>query len=517
MHPGIFAATTPDKAAIIMGGSGETVTYAELDERSNRVSQLFAALGLAAGDHVAFQVGNRPVFFDLLWGAHRAGLVYTALSTRLAADETAYIVGNCDAAVVVADAAQTDTLAALAPSAAGAGLDTLRSRYVIGGAAPGWDSWEEAVGAQPARPLDAVVAGDDMLYSSGTTGRPKGVYRELGDATLADADLVTLMCQLLFGFSDETVYLSPAPLYHAAPLRFTRSVHRSGGTVIVMEHFDAAGCLDLLGRYRVTHTQVVPTMFIRMLKLPAEVRARADLSSLRVAIHAAAPCPVPVKQQMIEWWGPIIWEYYAGTEGNGLVLCSSEEWLAHPGTVGRAVSGEVHIVGDDGAELPRGRSGTVYFGGGSDFVYHRDPAKTAEAHSPEGWGTLGDVGYLDEDGYVFLTDRKANMIISGGVNIYPQETENLLAMHPKVGDVAVFGVPDDEMGEQVKAVVEPVDRSDAGPALEAELIAYCRARLSHLKCPQSVDFVAQLPRHPTGKLYKRLLRDPYWEGHATRI
>jgi long-chain acyl-CoA synthetase len=343
------------------------------------------------------------------------------------------------------------------------------------------------------------------------------VYLTLSDKTLDDPDGVTVMCQLIYGYSDATVYLSPAPLYHAAPLRFTRSVHRTGGTVVVMEHFDAAEYLDLVGRYRITHSQVVPTMFIRILKLPEEVRAAADVSSLEAVIHAAAPCPIPVKRQIIDWWGPIIWEYYAGTEGNGIVLCGSQDWLAHPGTVGRALNSEVHILGDDGAELPVGEQGTIYFGGGSDFEYHGDPVKTAEAHSPQGWGTLGDVGYLDADGFLYLTDRKANMIISGGVNIYPQEAENLLALHPKVADVAVFGVPDDEMGEQVKAVVQPVDWSDAGPALEAELIAYCREHLAHLKCPRSIDFDRELPRHPTGKLYKRLLKDRYWEGRATRI
>jgi long-chain acyl-CoA synthetase len=517
MHPGVFAATTPDKPAVIMASTGETLTYAELDGRADRVSQLFTSLGLTAGDHVAFQVGNRPVFFELVWGAHRAGLIYTAISTRLGADETAYIVGNCDAAVMIADADQLATLEALAPGDSDADRPRLRARYVIGGAAPGWDAWEAAVADRPALPLDGRMAGDDMLYSSGTTGRPKGVYRPYANATLDDPDGVTSMCQLIFGFTERTVYLSPAPLYHAAPLRFTRSVHRTGGTVVVMEKFDAAAYLDLVERYRVTHSQVVPTMFIRMLKLPGERRDAADVSSLEAVIHAAAPCPVPVKRQMIDWWGPIIWEYYAGTEGNGLVLCGSEDWLAHAGTVGRAVGSEVHIVGDDGTELPAGQSGTIYFGGSTDFEYHGDPVKTAEAHSPQGWGTLGDVGYLDDDGFLFLTDRKANMIISGGVNIYPQEAENLLALHPKVADVAVFGVPDDEMGEQVKAVVQPVEWSDAGPALEEELIAYCRAGLAHLKCPRSIDFDPELPRQPTGKLYKRLLKDRYWEGRATRI
>jgi long-chain acyl-CoA synthetase len=256
---------------------------------------------------------------------------------------------------------------------------------------------------------------------------------------------------------------------------------------------------------------------VRLLKLPDEVRRRYDVSSLQTIIHAAAPCPVPVKQQMIDWWGPIIWEYYAGTEGNGMVLCNSTDWLAHPGTVGRPISAEVHIVGDEGEEQPAGQQGTVFFGGGVDFEYHNDPEKTAKAHHPKGWSTLGDIGYLDDEGFLFLTDRQANMIISGGVNIYPQEAENVLTLHPAVADVAVFGVPNAEMGEEVKAVVQPVEWSQAGPELEAELIAYCRERLAHFKCPRTVDFDPELPRHPTGKLYKRLLKDRYWEGHTSRI
>jgi long-chain acyl-CoA synthetase len=310
------------------------------------------------------------------------------------------------------------------------------------------------------------------------------------------------------------VYLSPAPLYHAAPLRFTRSVHRTGGTVIVMEHFEPSEFLRLVEVHQVTHSQMVPTMFIRLLKLPDVVREAADVSSLRFAIHASAPCPIPVKTRMIEWWGPIVWEYYAGTEGNGIVLCNSEQWLAHPGTVGAPINVDVHILDDDGREVPVGTNGIVYFGGGSDFAYHRDPEKTRQAHSPQGWGTLGDIGHLDEDGFLYLTDRKAHMIISGGVNIYPQEVENLLALHPKVADVAVVGVPDEDMGELVKAVVQPLAWSDAGPDLASELIAYCRVHLAGYKCPRSVDFDPALPRQATGKLYKRFVRERYWQGAA---
>jgi long-chain acyl-CoA synthetase len=496
-----------------MAPSGAVVTYAELDRGANRVAHLFAALGLRPGDHIAFQVGNQPAFFDLLWAAHRSGLWYTAISTSLGRDETAYILRDCEAKVLVVSAGVDATISTLT----GADAPGLVARFVIGDRPDGWLSWEEAVADHSDAPLDHLEAGDDVLYSSGTTGRPKGVERQQVSAALDELDGVTRLCQMAFDFSNETVYLSPAPLYHAAPLRFTRSVHRLGGTVVQMEHFDAEEYLGLVKRYHVTSSQLVPTMFVRMLKLDAKVRDTVDVSSLQSVIHAASPCPIPVKQQMIEWWGPIIWEYYAGTEGNGLVLCSSKDWLAHPGTVGRSFNAQVHIVAEDGSEAPAGTTGTIYFESAEDFAYRNDPEKTAAAHNDRGWGTLGDVGYVDDDGFLYLTDRKANMIISGGVNIYPQEAENLLTLHPKVADVAVFGVPNEEMGEEVKAVVQPAEGVETGPLLEAELIAYCRERLAHYKCPRTIDFDPKLPRHATGKLYKRLVKDRYWEGHASRV
>jgi long-chain acyl-CoA synthetase len=512
MHPFIHAARTPDKPAIVMAGSGAVVTYGELEARSNRFAQLLRATGLRAGDHVALLVENHPRFYELCVGAQRAGLVYTAISTRLTAGEARYIVEDCGARAIVASAAT----AAVALQAAD-GVPALRARWMIDGTAPGWTAYEDAVAAQPAQRIDDEVAGCDMLYSSGTTGRPKGVYvpPEAG-AIDASYPLLETMRQR-YGVGEDTVYLSPAPLYHAAPLRFNMGVLRLGGTCVIMEHFDAAEFLRLVASHRASHTQLVPTMFVRMLKLPAEDRARHDVSSLRCAIHAAAPCPIPVKRQMIDWWGPIIWEYYAGTEGNGMTLCDAHEWLAHEGTVGRAVVGELRICDEDGREMPVGEAGTVYFAGGRPFEYHNDPEKTSGSRNTHGWTTLGDVGYVDADGFLHLTDRKAHMIISGGVNVYPQETENLLVTHPKVLDVAVIGVPDEEMGEAVKAVVTPRDMADAGPELERELIAWCRERLSPIKCPRSVDFEAELPRHPTGKLYKRLLRDRYWAGRASRL
>lgn len=512
MHPSVHAARTPDKPAIVMAGSGTVVTYRELEERSNRFAHWLRSIGLNPGDRVALLVENHPRFYELCFGAHRAGLVFTAISTRLTAGEARYIVEDCGAGAMVATAA-TSAVA----TAAAEGLPALRACLMIDGAAPGWLAYEAQMDAQPATRIADECAGGDMLYSSGTTGRPKGVFAAPSLGPIDEPIVLVDVMRNRYGVSQDTRYLSPAPLYHAAPLRFNMNVLRLGGTCVIMEHFDAEAFLRLVQAHRITHTQLVPTMFVRMLKLPAEVRARHDVSSLRCAIHAAAPCPIPVKRQMIDWWGPILWEYYAGTEGNGMTLCDSAEWLAHEGTVGRAVSGIVRIADDDGNEMPTGEAGTVWFEGGRAFEYHNDPDKTATSRNPKGWSTLGDIGYLDADGFLHLTDRKAHMIISGGVNVYPQETENLLVTHPKVIDVAVIGVPDEELGETVKAVVTPRDMAEAGPGLERELIAWCRERLSPIKCPKSIDFEAELPRHPTGKLYKRLLRDRYWAGRASRL
>jgi long-chain acyl-CoA synthetase len=512
MFPGDFAQTTPDKPSYVMEPSGETVTYRELDEEANSLSHYFRSLGLQVGDHIAFCLENHPRFLQIAWGAQYAGLYYTAISSRLTSEETEYIVNDCGAQVFITSRYKADVAATLVDR-----TPNLRARLMLDGVVDGYEAYEEVIGSQPATPLPDRVAGKDMLYSSGTTGRPKGVKPSMPSEPIDSASPVTVLGQLLLGYSDQTVYLSPAPLYHSAPLRFSMAVHQVGGTVISMERFDAEEALALIEKYRVTHIQVVPTMFGRMLKLPDDVRSRYDVSSLTMAVHAAAPCPVAVKQQMIEWWGPIIHEYYAGTEGNGFVYCNSEDWLAHPGTVGRAIVGELHILDDDGHEVPAGQEGTIYFGGATDFEYHNDPEKTAESRNAQGWSTLGDVGRLDDDGFLYLTDRKTYMIITGGVNVYPQETENILSVHPKVMDVAVIGVPNEDFGEEVKAVVQPMDMADAGPELERELIAYCKEHLADVKCPRSVDFTEELPRHPTGKLYKRLLRDKYWEGHASRI
>jgi long-chain acyl-CoA synthetase len=513
LHPIHHARTTPDKPAVVMADTGEVVTYRALEDGSNRVAQLFRALGLQSGDHIALMLENHPRYFEICWGAQRAGLIYTAMSTRLTEAEVSYIVNDCGAKAVIASQAMAKAVAHL-----GAACPGVRHWLMLDGASAGWTGYEDAVAAQPAERIADELAGCDMLYSSGTTGRPKGVFVP-PQATAIDAPSpMTDIMVNIYGVSAATVYLSPAPLYHAAPLRYTLGVHRLGGTVVVMPHFDPERYLQLVQQHRITHTQLVPTMFVRMLKLPEATRRQYDMGSLKVAIHAAAPCPVEVKRQMIAWWGPVIWEYYAGTEGNGVTMVNSEQWLSHPGTVGKAVVGELKICDDEsGEELPAGQSGTIYFANGRPFAYHNDPAKTAGSTHPKGWTTLGDVGYADAEGYLYLTDRKAYMIISGGVNIYPQEAENVLINHPQVADVAVLGVPNEEFGEEVKAVVQPRDMREAGPELAAALIAYCREHLSPIKCPKSVDFEAELPRHPTGKLYKRLLKDRYWAGHASKI
>ncbi len=511
MHPSLIARKAPDRIAYRMAAEhGERVTYGQLEARSNQLAHLFRALGLEPGDHVALMLENHPRYFEICWAAQRSGLIFTAMSTRLGAAEAAYILDDSDCRLFITSRALIDLageLVALTPN--------LRHRYMLDAATPDYAALEPAVAGLPVTPIADETAGGDMLYSSGTTGRPKGVQLLPESDDIAYVNALTRICAGVFSMNEATVYLSPGPLYHAAPLRFCMRAMALGGTVVVMERFDAQQFLHCVERYRVTHTQVVPTMFVRLLKLVEAQRRAADVSSLRCVIHAAAPCPVPVKEQMIDWWGPVVWEYYAGTEGNGMTLCNSAQWLAHKGTVGKSVVGVARICDDDGRELPVGETGVVYFSDGKPYRYHNDPGKTAAAMNAAGWTTLGDIGHLDAEGYLYLTDRKAFMIISGGVNVYPQEAENVIVTHPKVIDVAVFGVPDEEMGESVKAMVQPREMADAGPELAADIIGYCRARLAHYKCPKSVDFMAELPRHPTGKLYKRLLRDEYWKGHGT--
>ena len=516
MYPGAFAVSTPHKPALVMAESGWTQTFAELDAAANRLSNLFRSIGLQPGDHVAFCLENHPRFLEIVWGCEYAGLIYTAASSRLTTDELTYIVNDCAARAYITSAYKADQAAELVGGTPGVEL-----RLMLDGVIDGYESYEDTVALQSDQPLQDRIGGTDMLYSSGTTGRPKGVLPAVPSEPLESrVSLVVGMQRALFQMDDTKVYLSPAPMYHAAPLRFCLATQALGSTVVCMEHFDTERYLQFIDQYAATHTQVVPTMFVRMLKLPEEVRAQYDVSSLECVVHAAAPCPIPVKEAMIEWWGPVIHEYYAGTEGNGFTYCNSDMWLAHKGTVGMPINCKVHIVGEDGEELPQGEIGTVYFEGGRSFEYHNDPEKTAGSRHPQGWSTLGDVGYLDADNFLYLTDRKAYMIISGGVNVYPQEAENVLVTHPKVVDVAVFGVPNDDFGEEVKAVVQPVELpadDEAAAALARELIAFCKQHLADVKCPRTIDFRPELPRHPTGKLYKRLLKDEYWAAAGRSI
>jgi fatty-acyl-CoA synthase len=511
MYIADHARTNPDKPAMIAAERGEVLTYRELDERSNRLAQLLHAKGLRRGDHIAMLMENNLRYPEVVWAAFRSGLYLTAVNRYLPPDEAAYIVNDCGARAIVSSYNRRDTAAALAPL-----IPNCDIRLMVDGVIDGWTAYEAAIEAYPPAPLEAEWMGDTMLYSSGTTGRPKGILRPLPELSTAEG-FAARQSVNRYGFSPDTVYLSPAPLYHAAPLGYVTNVLGWGGTVVMMEHFDAERALEFIERHRVTHSQWVPTMFVRMLKLEAAARRAYDLSSHQVAIHAAAPCPVDVKRQMIEWWGPIVHEYYAGTEGAGATIIDSQEWLAHPGSVGRAALGVLHICDEEGRELPIGEAGLIYFEREAmTFAYHNDTAKTRAAQHPEhgNWTSLGDVGYLDDEGYLYLTDRKAFMIISGGVNIYPQAIEDALILHPKVGDVAVFGVPDEEMGEAVKAVIEPAPGVEASDELGAELIAFARERLAHYMAPRSVDFIEEMPRLPTGKLYKRLLKDKYWSGRA---
>jgi len=510
-----LAMTHSDKPAIIMASSGETVTFGEYEERSNRVAHLLRDAGLRRGDHIAVFMENSTRLLEIEGGAERTGLYYSLINTYLGADEVAYIVANSQAKLLFTSAAKRPV--AEAAAAKSPGLD----RTLVAGPGPlpdGWEAYDAAVAGYPSAPVPDEALGAAMLYSSGTTGQPKGILRDLPTIGPDEPLPVMEFVKAMFGFREGMTYLSPAPLYHSAPQASVSAALRLGSTVIVMEHFDPEQWLALVERYRVTHCQMVPVMFSRLLRLPDEVRARYDTSSLECIVHAAAPCPVHVKQGMIDWLGPIITEYYGATEANGFTFCTSAEWLAHPGTVGRAILGQLAILDGLGEECPTGEDGTVWFRGATAFEYFDDPAKTVESRSGDGMAsTVGDVGHVDAEGYLYLTDRKSYMIISGGVNIYPQETENILSAHPAVQDVAVIGVPNDDLGEEVKAVVQPVDPDAAGPDLEQDLITYCRDRLAHFKCPRTVDFVAELPRSETGKLYKRMLRDAYWAGHRTSI
>jgi long-chain acyl-CoA synthetase len=498
-HLGAHAAADPDRIALIMAGSGLRRTYGEIDEASRRLALVLRARGLQTGDHLAVLLENQPEFYDVVWAAMRTGLYVTPINWHLAAGEAGYIVRDCDATALVATAHLASVIGEM-----GDDLAAVTTRISVDGELPGFERYEDVVRGVDLAPVPDEREGGWMFYSSGTTGQPKGILPPLAEVELGAVSFLTRLLGGLFGFTRDTVYLSPAPLYHAAPAGWTIGTQRLGGTAVVMERFDPLDLLAAIERYRVTHVQLVPTHMIRLLKLTDEERSRFDLSSLQMVVHAAAPCPVEVKQACLDWLGPIVHEFYSGSEGAGFCYIGPQEWLEHPGSVGKSMTGAIHILDDDGNELPVGEEGEVWFETNRTFEYHRDPEKTKTVWDPRGWSWLGDVGRVDEEGYLYLTDRASNMIISGGVNIYPREIEDVLVMHPGVADVAVIGTPDPDMGEQVTAYVQRSGDAVEDVA-EDELIAYCRDRLSHFKCPRSVRFVDELPRLPTGKLLKRLL------------
>ncbi|HPX36641.1 MAG TPA: fatty-acid--CoA ligase FadD4 [Mycobacterium sp.] len=495
------AEAAPDKPAVIMYPSGDVVTFGEMEARANQLAHAFRAAGLREGDAVAILMENNAHYHVVVWAARRAGLYYVPINSHLTAAEAAYIIDNSAAKAIVGSAALRPVLEGLAAELPN-GLPELR--LIANGSLAGWQSYPECVAGQPVTPIDDEIEGDLLQYSSGTTGRPKGIKRQLRHVLPAEAGS-PLGAIVAFWANPDGVYLSPAPLYHTAPNVWSTCMQAAGIPVVVLERFDAEGTLDAIAKHRVTHGQFVPVMFTRMLKLPEAVRKSYDMSSLQRVMHAAAPCPVEIKKQMIDWWGPIVDEYYASSEGHGFTLITAQDWLTHPGSVGRALIGTVHILDEDGNELPAGEPGEIYFESDVQFEYLNDPEKTAESTSRHGWRTVGDVGYLDDEGFLYLTDRRHHMIISGGVNIYPQEAENLLVTHPRVMDAAVFGIPDDDMGQSVKGAVQLVDHAEASVELAEELLVWLRERLAHYKCPRSISFEEALPRTDTGKLYKQSL------------
>ena len=510
MHPRIYAKSHADKAALTMDGTGRTVTYGELESLANQGAQFLRKSGIENGDVIALWAPNSIEFMTVYWAAQRAGVYICPLPTHLSVEDADYILKDCGAKMLILSSAIASANAFISEHQS-ASADPLQI-CSLHTESSGLPQWEACLEDMPDTPIADEQAGWHLIYSSGTTGRPKGVKLPFIGGPVVEDNVWAKRYESTYGLTDKSVFLTCAPLYHAAPMLFASNVMRRGAGVVIMKKFDAEKTLAAIQNHRITMSQMVPTMFIRMLNLPEATRLSYDVSSLEIVAHAAAPCPIEIKYKMLDWFGDIIDEYYAGSESNGATLINSAEWRKKPGSVGRSKNAVVRICSEAGDELPAGDIGTIYFDGGYEFEYLNDPEKTRAARNPKHptWTTLGDIGYLDEDGYLFLTDRKHFVIISGGVNIYPQEAENTLIQHPKVQDVAVFGIPNSDMGEEVKAVVQPMDWKDVGASFEAELIAYCRSKLTHYKCPKSIDFEEQLPRHDNGKLYKKQLRAKYW-------
>jgi acyl-CoA synthetase (AMP-forming)/AMP-acid ligase II len=504
-------AERPDKPAFITAGDGDVTTFRQLDEASIRLARILRRR-LEPGERVALLLENGPTYQIASWAARRSELRFVPINWHLNLEESVYIADNCDARALVTTPRQADLAQELAKR-----LPDLRILLSDGEAFEPFASLQQALAAEPAEPLGEELEGNFMFYSSGTTGQPKGILRALSGQPFGTLLEIEGLMSGAFGFDDQAVFYSPAPLYHAAPLAWTMGTINLGGTAVVPSRFDAEATLQHIERYRITHAQFVPTHFVRMLQLPKEVRDRYNYSSLKMVVHSAAPCPIDVKQQMLDWWGPVIFEYYGSSEGGGFTMVRPEEWLAHKGTVGRTTGGKIHVVDDEGRELRPGEVGHLMFEDAQRFDYHKEPKKTAEYFDDKGRSRPGDMGWIDEEGYLFLADRASHMIISGGVNIYPQEAESVLALHPAVRDVAVIGVPDPDFGEAVKAVVELAPGVEGTDSLAADLIDFCRSRLAGFKCPRTVDFIDELPRLPTGKLLKRELRKRYYGEGPNQI
>ena len=504
-HPKRHAESSPSRPAVIVADTGASLSYGDMESRSNRLANAFRSFGLGVGDHVAILMENRTEYFEVVWAAMRSGLFVTPINWHLAPDEVEYIVKDCAASVLV-------TSSACAALSSGA-IAEVNSCIVVGGSAEGFDPYERVLEAHPPSPIEDECEGVWMFYSSGTTGRPKGIKPPSIGGALGEESSFTGLVRGLYGGDESTVYLTPAPLYHAAPSGWAGAVHRLGGTVVTLSKFDPIEFLRAIERCKVTLAQVVPTHMVQLMKLPESERTQFDLSSLKVLVHSAAPCPPEIKRAMLEWLGPVVYEYYSGSEGVGFCAIGPEEWLAHPGSVGRSLLGPVHIVDEDRNEVSTRTEGEVWFEAPHRFEYHGDPEKTSSAYDHRGWSTLGEIGWVDAEGYLFLTDRASNTIISGGVNIYPREIEDALILHPAVSDVAVIGVPDEDMGESVRAVVQATEPPADPAGLEADLIAFCRDRIAHYKCPRSVVFVEDLPRLQTGKIARRLIAAEFRSSH----
>ena len=503
-HHSTYAASKPDEPALILAGSGKVITWKEHDQQVNQIAQYFRDIGLKEKDHIAIMLENRVEYIQIIDAAIDAGLLITNISTHLQQDETEYVINNSESKLLITSEPFADLAAEIVPMTPG-----VTHRLMLDSTIDGYDAYEGTISSYSSEPIDYGLAGTFMLYSSGTTGRPKGILWDIPDLPVGTMDPNLEMAAALFQITDQSVYLSTQPLYHSAPAAFAIGCMQVGCTIVLIEKFEAETALAAIEKYQATHSQWVPTMFVRIFKLPDEVRLKYDLSSMKCIVHAAAPCPVEVKLKLIDWLGPVVYEFWGGTETAIVTFITSPEYLEHKGSVGKGVAAVLHILDDEGNDLPPGEPGVIYMEQGRQYTYFKEPEKTTGSRNKDGWTNIGDIGYLDEDGYLYLTDRKAFMIISGGVNIYPQETEDVLVMHPKVMDVAVIGVPHEEFGEEVKAVVQPISWADSGPELEQELIEYARSKVSHIKCPRTIDFMEELPRTPSGKLLKRLIKQQY--------